>query len=65
MNKAFSYLLVISKLHMFIDRNKRTALFSAIHHLAYSKKPILMLFSNYINIVKIKLFIKLIRYISE
>ncbi|MGL5749134.1 MAG: Fic family protein, partial [Paraclostridium sp.] len=46
-NKAFSYLLMISKLQVFIDGNKRTALLSAIHHLAYSKQPLLMFFSDF------------------
>ncbi len=46
-NKAFSYLLMISKLQVFIDGNKRTALLSAIHHLAYTKQPLLMFFSDF------------------
>lgn len=32
-NKAFSYLLMISKNQIFIDGNKRTGLLSALHHL--------------------------------
>ena len=46
-NKAFSYLLMISKLQVFIDGNKKNALLSAIHHLAYTKQPLLMFFSDF------------------
>lgn len=46
-NKAFSYILMISKLQVFIDGNKRTALLCAIHHLAYSKQPLLMFFNDF------------------
>lgn len=57
-NKAFSYLLGISKLQLFIDGNKRTALLVALHHLVYSGEPMLLLDSRFTNeyLCNMKLF---------
>lgn len=42
-NKAISLILGISKLQLFIDGNKRTALLCALHHLCYSGQPLLIM----------------------
>lgn len=42
-NKAFSYLLMISKNQIFIDGNKRTGLLCALHHLIYSGQRMFIL----------------------